>query len=947
MIEKKMEKNMRGKCILMLLLAMVAVDAGSTVRYVSKDGDDMNRGLERGLSKATIQVAVDDSYAGDTVILMPGVYHEGVILKDGVSLIGEDGVVLDGSRLGARLLTAEEDCVLPTLIENIVLQNACHNGRGGAALLKGTITMRYCTIRACSGVQCGGVLIEGKANEASALSARLEYCLIHNCTATGDYWPDAGGVANFNGTVSHCTICNNYGKRYGGIHSESTVEYSIMWGNESEEGFVDPANYVSDESLSAYNTNYANDAFEAQFFQETWLNGDNFAADGPQFRYPTSFAGMPQTKGEKAMVLNADYSPCKQSAFAYTAGALRYKKYDKELSGVDIVENEVSVNEGDSVQVHAVIEPYESVDKRLLWTTGNAQVAIVSNGRVKGISAGHTYATATDVSGRATDSVYITVTPRPVVIIHPEVLAADSLYRLEDYTVPSYVKFWVAREAARRDSSDAHIDALLKAEKELQDKQTPYCMVANINGDPQTRMAFCWFTNEGVTDGVVQLLQKQDATEADFENNTEVVTVEATATTTLPLHYAISTSGLIRATGMNKHTAFRYVSHKAIAEGLQPGEQYSWRVGTDGHWSEIGSFQTAGKKQKEFSFIYMTDSHIQDREYVDAARLCAEAVARNETDARFCVFPGDFVDTGTKYNSEWEWERWFEEALRPVIMQMPIVPTDGNHDDSPLLNYTYHFNTDSSFNQQSQVKPQFEGITYSIQYGDLLLMAFSMQDFWLGDYSYETLTSTYFSEDVGNWFREQVKRYPTAKHRVALVHKNLFSGSDHQRDKETPLMRETLLPVFKECEIDLVLQGHDHTYEVIGPIDPDTRTAIRSAVSKQADVPMDPVANMTGKKDGIYDVSDGTLYFIGATCGAKRYTPLTREEMDASLHIHRLPDYFDLFTGMFGQPGAPSYTRVTVRKKEIVLESYKVHEDGATELFNTMHIVRKKKHSSL
>lgn len=103
----------------------------------------------------------------------------------------------------------------------------------------------------------------------------------------------------------------------------------------------------------------------------------------------------------------------------------------------------------------------------------------------------------------------------------------------------------------------------------------------------------------------------------------------------------------------------------------------------------------------------------------------------------------------------------------------------------------------------------------------------------------------------------------------------------------------------------------------------------------------DNLNNITGRKDGVYDVTDGTLYFIGATCGAKRYTPLTRDEMDASQHIHKVENYFDLFTGMFGQPGAPSYTRVTVKKDCLLLESFKVKDDGKTELFNTLKIVHK------
>ena len=354
---------------------------------------------------------------------------------------------------------------------------------------------------------------------------------------------------------------------------------------------------------------------------------------------------------------------------------------------------------------------------------------------------------------------------------------------------------------------------------------------------------------------------------------------------------------------MDKRTAFRYVSHKAVATDLQPGTEYSWRVGYEGHWSEIGHFRTADKEQGEFSFIYMTDSHLQNRHYIDEARMCADAVARNEKNARFCVFPGDFVDTGTDNNSEWEWERWFEEAMKPVIMQMPIVPTDGNHDDSPLLNYSYHFNTDTTFNAWTHVRPQFAGINYSFVYGDMLLIAFSMQDFWRGEYDMTALTSEYFTRDLGEWFKQQVAKAPQAKWHVGLVHKNLFSGSDHQRDKETPLMRKTMLPVMKECQMDLVLQGHDHCYEVIGPV-------------------------------------DSTLYFIGATCGAKRYTPLTREEMDASKHIHQVENYYDLFTHL-AQPGAPSYTRVTVKKDHLLLETFVVREKGKTELFNTIKINKK------
>ena len=784
-----------------IFLAVLAMNASAAAWYVRTDGEDGADGRSWETAQESVRLGIDNCKPGDTLFVEAGVYHEGIVLKEGITILGgctadeswsrnrdhKNKTILDGTGLGCRLISCEADLQRTTYIEDFVLQNARHDQRGGGAWLRGKVLMRYCVVRGCSGLQCGGILIKGDLPEASALGAKVEECLIHNCTATGHSWPDAGGVANFDGTLTHCTIANNYGDRYGGIHSESSVFACTMWGNRNEYGFVDPSNYVSDESESGMSR--ADEGFEAHFFEQPWLDRDNEAENGPHFRDPATFAGVPMTEAEEAIILVADYR----------IGAPTHRI--------------------------ASMPPARRED-------------------------------------------------RPEDYI---------LYTRADYTVPSFI---------------AH---LVDGNAPLVGKEEPYNMVATINGDPKTRMGFCWFTNEDVTEGMVQIIPKANAKAADFERGTNLFTVSATATTTVPLHYAISSSGILKAAHIDKNTAFRYVSHKALAENLQPGTAYSWRVGYEGHWSEIGHFRTADVEEETFSFVYMTDSHIQDQHYIDEARLCSEAVARYEKNARFCVFPGDFVDTGTENNSEWEWERWFEEAMKPVLMAMPLVPTDGNHDDSPLLNYSYHFNTDTSFNQETQVRPQFAGINYSFVYGDMLLIAFSMQDFWRGEYDMQELSSEYFTRDLGGWFKRQVAAHPEAKWHVGLVHKNLFSGSDHQRDKETPLMRKTMLPVMKECKMDLVLQGHDHCYEVIGPV-------------------------------------DSTLYFIGATCGAKRYTPLTREEMEASKHIHQVENYFDLFQQPFAQPGTPSYTRVTVNKEYLLLETYKVLANGRTELFNTVRI---------
>ena len=525
---------------------------------------------------------------------------------------------------------------------------------------------------------------------------------------------------------------------------------------------------------------------------------------------------------------------------------------------------------------------------------------------------------------------------------------ADTVYTEADYTVPSLTALKIAIRSCIKDSNEANKAEFRQKIKELVPKTEPYNMVATINGDPRTRMGFCWFTNEGVMDGEVQIIAKENATEADFEAG-GVTTVAAEAKQTKKgIRYTGICGYLSTSSTLPKNQKYKYVSHKATATGLNPGTAYSWRCGYAGHWSPIAQFRTEDASQGEFSFIYMTDSHIMNPEYIKYARRCALAAVKTVPEAKFCVFPGDFVEDGTMANSEWEWERWFEEALNPVIMKMAIAPTDGNHDDSGNLNYTLHFNTDNEFNYSITNKPQFEGIVYSFIYGDALFLVFSMQDFWREDYSYADKTSTYLTDHVSYWFRKTVTENPDTKYRISLAHFNLFSGSDHSTDVEPPLFRACMLPTMKACEIDVALQGHDHTYEVIGPVNPDNCTPILDAITDREIVEGGTEKNMTGYKGGTYRVDDGTLYFIGATCGRKRYGPHSRERMEQDYQNgkHDVQNYFDLFTGMFGQPGSPSFTKITVKDDCIEFNSYTADDDqGNATLYNTMKVVRTKPHS--
>ena len=60
--------------------------------------------------------------------------------------------------------------------------------------------------------------------------------------------------------------------------------------------------------------------------------------------------------------------------------------------------------------------------------------------------------------------------------------------------------------------------------------------------------------------------------------------------------------------------------------------------------------------------------------------------------------------------------------------------------------------------------------------------------------------------------QEAVASDPDAAWRVVTIHQDIYgTGLDHS-DTDGMILRTQLTPIFDEYDIDVVLQGHDHTY---------------------------------------------------------------------------------------------------------------------------------------
>ena len=542
---------------------------------------------------------------------------------------------------GAGAIFIENDAAPnPPVVSNCLFEMC--EGLKGAAIYNSNDhgVIESCIFRGCKGTRA--VVRNYKAGG-----------IVRNCLFYNNSIIDAGGKGAIenNGTVINCTVCNNYSNEYAGIYTSSNGKTynSVFWGNKSAEGFTSATNYLS--SSSTADGNVADQGTSSSKFISVKLAADNFAADGPNFGNPTAFVGAPTNSSEILAMQYADFSLSENSAALLNKGATAVApetdivgvarpkgdgvdvgayEFDPEapavpVEGIMFVQDTMVIAFDASEAVAVLFVPANASEKQLVWSIDDPTVATVNNGLVSGVSIGTTVVRAKTPDEAFSDTAVVIIRGR---IFPQEVLDADANYHMEDYTVPSFIEFLVAKEAARLDSLDytaaeqaaiftPRLAALAETKANLQAKEEPYNQIATINGDPKTNMGFCWFTNGGITDGVVQLLPKANATAEDFASINGVITVSAN-TLNATLHYTpIQPSespkyDICTAAGLPRDTKFNYVSHKATATNLTPGTTYSWRVGFDGHWSEIAQFITQDAEQGNFSFLYMSDSHIQD-----------------------------------------------------------------------------------------------------------------------------------------------------------------------------------------------------------------------------------------------------------------------------------------------------------------------------------------------
>lgn len=441
-----------------------------------------------------------------------------------------------------------------------------------------------------------------------------------------------------------------------------------------------------------------------------------------------------------------------------------------------------------------------------------------------------------------------------------------------------------------------------------------YEHVSLTPGADETQLNYAWYSHT-VETPKVRVATKQNMDGAtEFEGTqTEAVTIEGV----------------------------KYYSNKVIVKNLKEDTNYYYQVMQNGKWQDTEAYTT--KSFSEFSFLYVGDPQIgasknqtstEQEKMVSAGNEVSSTAADNlaarndgynwnnilndavkdHSDVGFIVSAGDQVNAGKK-------EREYAAYLgADALTSLPVATTIGNH-DSVSNQYSLHFNNPNAFSSSdaNYIQGQTDaGTDYYYSYGNVLFIVLD--------------TNNYNCATHENVMKKAISENKDAKWRIVVFHQDIFgSGYDHS-DSDGMVLRTQLTPLMDKYDIDVVLQGHDHTYSRTYQLQGDGKD--HTAYGK--DVDMKSADYIT--QNNCYQIVDDTE--SGTVVNPKGTVYLEANSATGSKFYNLIASKQDYISER-SQTWTPSYSVVTVTDNSFSVKTYDASTRQELEGSSSYKIVKK------
>jgi hypothetical protein len=398
-------------------------------------------------------------------------------------------------------------------------------------------------------------------------------------------------------------------------------------------------------------------------------------------------------------------------------------------------------------------------------------------------------------------------------------------------------------------------------------------------GADESQRVVNWYASAN-TQQVVQVAPTSELLDGAFPNG---------ATTYSAVVAANTANG-----GFNSH---------AILDDLKENTVYSYRVGGDGAWSATYAFKTR-KFDGNFDFLFFGDPQIGSsgnvsKDQAGWADTLKVALGANP-DAELLVSGGDQVETA---GTEAQWTAF----LAPnELRAYPWVATIGNHDVGSRA-YEQHLWTPNTDRSPSLYR---SGSLTTQSGGDYWFIYKNVLFIDLNSNAYATSAQAGADADQAHivFITNVVLQHGAdAKYIVLVYHHSIYSPADHANDTDNQKRRLDFPQAFSALGVDLVLQGHDHSYS-------------RSYVIEGG------VKHKTDEQPGatsVFQDPGGVIYVTANSASGSKYYPLTDPDVTADPYYGPDPLNPDNHwaNSVENQENVRNYVKVLVRNNLLSVES--------------------------
>ena len=303
----------------------------------------------------------------------------------------------------------------------------------------------------------------------------------------------------------------------------------------------------------------------------------------------------------------------------------------------------------------------------------------------------------------------------------------------------------------------------------------PDRIMLTFYGDPATNRAVTWRTDTTIKQAIAQIAEA--TVNSKFVDN--AMTINAV---TEPFDL-----GLYKG---NNSLVVNY--HSVVFEGLKPDKLYAYRVG-DGssYWSEWIQFRTAKPDYSPTKFVYFGDAQNDVLSHWSRVIRMAYETA---PDAKFVIHAGDLIN---RAHRDYEWAEWYK-AGGFIHSQWTAIPVVGNHEFSSIADgeerqLSIQWRPQFTLPVEEGLDPEFHETVYTVDYQGIRFIV---------------LNSNTKLEEQTKYIEKQLEN-SSAKWHIITCHHSVFSPA---KGRDFEYARKNWKPLFDKYNVDLVLNGHDHTY---------------------------------------------------------------------------------------------------------------------------------------